>query len=81
MKEYRKAARSGINPIEELLKATDMELSRLKKIRDFVRDFRDKKITIKEFLQGPTGTSNMTPEQMKEIARQMFEEMFYVMEI
>ena len=34
-------------------------LKQIEKIRNFVRDFRDKKITIKEFLRGPMHDEEM----------------------
>ena len=61
VKTYRKAAKEGIDFTEELLLETEGELSYLGKIRDFVRDFRDRKITLKKFLAGPQPE---TPEDL-----------------
>ncbi|MEB3359307.1 MAG: J domain-containing protein [Synechococcales bacterium] len=59
---YRRASREGIDFVEELLADSEMELESLRRIRDFVKDFRDRKITLKDFLAGPK--SNRTPEDM-----------------
>ncbi|MGF1498329.1 MAG: J domain-containing protein [Elainellaceae cyanobacterium] len=59
---YRRASREGFDFVEELLADSEMELASLRQLRDFVRDFRDRKITLKQFLAGPTPTR--TPEEM-----------------
>lgn len=54
VKEYRKAQREGTDLVEESLEEFEAELESLEDLRNFVRRFRDKKMTIKEFLQGPS---------------------------
>lgn len=53
VKTYRKATKEGIDFIDELLGETEAVLEHLEMIRNFVRDFRDRKITLKTFLAGP----------------------------
>jgi hypothetical protein len=43
-------------------------------IRDFVQDFKDKKITIKEFLAGPESLRSMKEDMMEELLERMMEE-------
>lgn len=50
---YRQATKLGIDPLEQILAQTEKEIKLMVEIRDFVKDFRDKKMTIKEFLKGP----------------------------
>ncbi|MGF1522339.1 MAG: J domain-containing protein [Leptolyngbyaceae cyanobacterium] len=66
---YRKAAKEGIDFTDELLQETAGEVAYLEKIRDFVRDFRDRKITLKAFLAGPQPDS---PEDLMAMMEQMF---------
>ena len=66
---YRKAAKEGIDFTAELLQETEGELAYLEKIRNFVRDFRDRKITLKAFLAGPQPGM---PEELMAIMEQMF---------
>jgi hypothetical protein len=40
-------------PLEQLTASAEEELKDFERIRDFVRDFRDGKITLKQFIQGP----------------------------
>ncbi|NER20046.1 MAG: J domain-containing protein [Symploca sp. SIO1C2] len=63
--DYRKAKREGIDPIAEMMEQMESELHGIEQLRDFIRDFRDKKVTIKEFITGPTAW-RQTPEEMME---------------
>ncbi len=56
----RKAIKEGFDPIEVMMDEIEMERETIVEIRDFVRDFRDRKLTLEEFLAGP-GPS-MSPE-------------------
>ena len=67
VKDYRAAVRQGIDPIQEMLAETEVRIQGVEKIRNFVRDFRDKKITIRQFLQGPPGFRRSSYQEMKEM--------------
>lgn len=67
VKDYRACVREGIDPFEELLAGAKLEIKSVEKIRDFIKDFRDQKITVEEFLSGPTSAVNMDPEDLAEI--------------
>ncbi|MFN7414547.1 MAG: J domain-containing protein, partial [Dolichospermum sp.] len=51
--DYKKAAKQGVDCIELMLETIQSQTKIVAEIRDFVQDFKDKKITIKEFLAGP----------------------------
>ncbi|TVR13569.1 MAG: molecular chaperone DnaJ, partial [Phormidium sp. GEM2.Bin31] len=67
VKEYRKAQREGTDLVEESLEEFEEELESLEDLRNFIRDFRDKKITIKEFLRGPSYSEQDMPETVEDI--------------
>ncbi len=70
--DYRKAVRQGINPIAQMLEEVESEIAVISSIRDFVRDFSQQKMTIKDFLQGPEVMRQMNQIMMEEIMEQMF---------
>lgn len=57
--QYRQATKIGIDPLEQLLAETQKQIEIIAEIRDFVKNFRDKKITIKEFKKGPKCLRNL----------------------
>lgn len=61
LKTYRKAAKDGVDLVKELVDEAAEDVEMVEEIRDFVRDFRDRKITIQEFVDGPGPKS---PEDM-----------------
>ncbi|MGB3613284.1 MAG: J domain-containing protein [Elainellaceae cyanobacterium] len=61
VKTYRRAAKEGVDLVEELVDEAVEDVEMVEEIRDFVRDFRDRKITIQEFVDGPGPKS---PEEM-----------------
>jgi hypothetical protein len=73
--DYRKAVRAGIDPIEQMLSQVKAEVKALVEIRNFVKDFHEQKMTIKEFLCGPAALGQMNHEIMEELLKQMLEEL------
>ncbi len=69
--DYRKAVKVGIDPIAQMLAQVEGEVQVISSIRDFVKDFRDKKITIKEFLQGPEAMGQMSRETVEDLLEEM----------
>lgn len=69
---FRKAVREGIDPISHMVEQVESEIEVITSICGFVKDFRDKKITIKEFLNGPP----VLQQRNQEIIDNLFEEMF-----
>jgi hypothetical protein len=79
VKDYRACEREGIDPIEEMLEEVESQVQTTENIYNFVRDFRDKKITIKEFLRGPGGKMASSSEGMEEIFDQLLAELQRIM--
>ncbi|MEO1429703.1 MAG: J domain-containing protein [Cyanobacteria bacterium J06633_8] len=69
---YRKAVKEGIDPIAETVEQVESEIEVISSICNFIKDFRDKKITIKDFLAGPP----VLQQRNQEIIDELFEEMF-----
>ncbi len=67
VKEYRAAKKQGLDAVAEMVSELKLQLQALENIRNFVRDFRDKKITIKEFLAGPGSNNNISEEEILEM--------------
>ena len=65
VKDYRACQKQGIDAVAEMILELESQVKKIERIRNFVRDFRDRKITIKEFLGGPIGTP--VPEEAEEI--------------
>ena len=69
--DCRKATKEGMDAIGSMAEQVENEIQTIAAIRDFVRDFREQKITIKEFLCGPVNL-----RQMQQDEDDMFEQMF-----
>jgi hypothetical protein len=72
--DYKKAAKQGVDCIELMLETMQVQTKIVAEIRDFVQDFKDKKITIKEFLAGPQSLRSMKEDMMEELLEKMMEE-------
>ena len=72
--DYKKAAKQGVDCIELMLETMQAQTKIVVEIRDFVQDFKDKKITIKEFLAGPESLRSMKEDMMEELLERMMEE-------
>ncbi|MBK1987770.1 molecular chaperone DnaJ [Sphaerospermopsis aphanizomenoides BCCUSP55] len=73
--DARKAAKKGIDSTGIMLKALETQINVIADIRDFIKDFREQKITIKEFLAGPPSLRSRQEEMMEELLEQMMEEL------
>ena len=69
---YRKAVKEGIDPITQTVEQIESEIEVISSICNFIKDFRDKKITIKDFLAGPP----VLQQRNQDIIDELFEEMF-----
>jgi hypothetical protein len=72
--DYKKAAKQGVDCITLMLETMQAQTKIVAEIRDFVQDFKDKKITIKEFLAGPESLRSMKEDMMEELLERMMEE-------
>jgi uncharacterized protein YukE len=73
VKEYRSCQKQGVDAMAALTRELEEQVKPIESIRDFVKDFRDKKITISEFLKGPGGSV-----KEEEILEMMLEELLGV---
>ncbi|MEM8639768.1 MAG: molecular chaperone DnaJ [Cyanobacteria bacterium P01_G01_bin.54] len=65
LKTYRRTQKMGIDMFEQMMLEANEEIEQIEEIRDFVKAFRDRKVTIKDFLKGPTGSQGaVTSEDM-----------------
>jgi hypothetical protein len=72
--DYKKAAKQGVDSIALIVETMQAQTKIVVDIRDFVQDFKDKKITIKEFLAGPESLRSMQEDMMEELMEKMMEE-------
>lgn len=73
--DSRKAAKKGIDAMAEIVETMESQINVVSEIRDFVKDFREQKITIKEFLAGPTHLHSLDEETIEDILEQMLSEL------
>ncbi len=69
--DCRKANREGIDPVGQMLEQVESEIEVIGDIRDFVKDFREQKISIKEFLYGPPVLRQRNQEMMEDLLEEM----------
>jgi predicted nucleic acid-binding Zn-ribbon protein len=65
--DYRKMTKDGLDPIGEALAETELQIKTIDEVYQFVVDFRERRITIKEFMQGPPilqGMQELSPEEL-----------------
>lgn len=60
---FQKITKYGGDPIGEALHEVEQQISIVEQMHEFVVDFRDRRITIQEFLRGP---QSLIPDQMSE---------------
>lgn len=52
--EYKKMTKHGLDPIGEMVAETEAQIKIITEMYQFARDFRDRKITVKDFMKGPS---------------------------
>ncbi|NET62820.1 MAG: J domain-containing protein, partial [Symploca sp. SIO2E6] len=70
--DYRKAKREGIDPIAEMMEEMESQFEGIEQLRDFIKDFREQKMTIKEFIAGPTFLHQTQEEEIEDLLEEMF---------
>ncbi|WYM01582.1 MAG: J domain-containing protein [Gloeotrichia echinulata CP02] len=70
--DCRKAVKVGIDPVAQMLNQLESEIEKIAAIRDFVKDFREEKTSIKEFLGGPQILRQMQEDDMEDLLDEMF---------
>lgn len=73
--DSRKATKKGIDPMSGMVETIDEQINVVSEIKNFVKDFREEKITIKEFLSGPVTLRSSDEEIMQDILEQMLSEL------
>ncbi|MBG1262159.1 J domain-containing protein [Nostoc commune] len=73
--DSRKAAKKGIDSMAIMVETIENQIDVVSQIRDFVKDFKEQKITIKEFLGGPPTLHSLDEEIMEDILEQMLSEL------
>jgi chaperonin cofactor prefoldin len=73
--DSRKAAKKGIDSMALMVNTIESQINVVSQIRDFVKGFREQKITIKEFLGGPPTLHSLDEEIMEDILEQMLSEL------
>jgi hypothetical protein len=69
--DSRKAAKQGIDYTSIMLKQLKSQINIIADIHDFIKDFREQKITIKDFLSGPPSLRSIREEMMEEFGTVM----------
>lgn len=70
--DYRKAIKEDIDPIAMMVKEAQREAKMIEGVRDFVRDFKNKKITLQHFLKGPDCLGGTREEMLEDLFEEMF---------
>lgn len=73
--DFRKAKKHGVDAIDLMLESLESQMAVIVDIRDFVQNFQDKKITIKEFLAGPPSLQDDSEEMLEAMLEEMMEEL------
>lgn len=70
--DARKASKLGIDILAEIDKELEAKVKFASEIRDFIQEFREQKMTIKEFLKGQPVLREMHQKMMEEMLAEMF---------
>ena len=71
--DYRKAVKQGNDFFAEMIQQVEFQKKCVEEVRDFVKDFRNKKITIKKFVKGPEFL-NLKQKIMEDMMAEMMQE-------
>jgi hypothetical protein len=72
--EFRKMTKAGLDPIGEALAETELQVKTIAEVLQFVVDFRDRRIALKEFMQGPKIFQEMQEMSEEELLMELFAE-------
>ncbi len=70
--EYKKLTKSGVDPIGEMVAQTESQIQTIAEVYQFVIDFRDKKMTIKDFMKGPAVFQQLQQVSAEELLMELF---------
>jgi hypothetical protein len=63
---FKKMAKIGLDPIAEALAEVEAQIAVFEELHKFIADFRDRRITIKEFLRGPVALMPQDEDDMSD---------------
>jgi hypothetical protein len=69
--DFRKSAKMGLNSIDLMLKTIEYQINVVSEVRNFVQNFQQNKITLQEFLDGPTNLQSLQDIAMTEILEEV----------
>jgi hypothetical protein len=70
--DCKRVKKQGIEPIEQILDELGTQIHMVSQIRNFVRDFQQQKISIKEFVDGPEVLNRMQQDMLEDLYDEMF---------
>ena len=70
--EYKKMTKHGLDPVGEMVSETEAQIKVIAEIHQFVIDFRDRKMTIKDFMKGPASFQQMQQASAEDILMELF---------
>lgn len=73
--DARKASKQGVDYVNVMVETMEQQINIVSQIRDFVLSFRNQKMTIKEFLNGPVTLNSMNEDLMEDLLEQMMSEL------
>ncbi len=73
--DYRKMTKNGLDPIGEALAQTEVQIKTIDGVYQFVVDFRDKRMTIGDFMQGPEVLRQMVELSQEELLMELFSQL------
>ena len=62
--EYQKLSKAGYDPIGELVTQTQSQVETITEVYQFVLNFRDRRITVKDFIKGPPSFQQLSEEDL-----------------
>ncbi len=62
--EYHQLSKAGYDPIGEMVAQTESQVTTIAEVYRFVLDFRDRRITIKDFMKGPPSFQQISEEEL-----------------
>jgi hypothetical protein len=75
LSDCKKAKKHGVDPVDEILGQLESQIEVISQIRDYVKDFQEQKLTIKEFLEGPEVLRSLQRDIMEELLEEMLEDL------
>ncbi|MBF2064247.1 MAG: molecular chaperone DnaJ [Calothrix sp. C42_A2020_038] len=72
--DFRKFRKQGVDPLDQITEQLENQIYIISQIRDYVQDFHQNKIGIKEFLRGPEVLRSLQKETMEELFEEMFDD-------